>query len=174
MTVSPSTLKALFSTDRLVFPLQASIKKDVVEELATALVATGQLNKDDLRKFVKEIMAREALGTTAIGKGIAIPHVRTDFSASLVGVLGFSRDGVDFNSLDKRPTHAIFMLASPMADKDQQIRILGRIAAVANHANFLSFLLQSKSAQDVVDQRGLSLVIGGSQPKLKDPVMYFI
>ena len=66
-------------------------------------------------------------------------------------MLGFSRDGIDFDSLDKQPTHAVFMLASPLADKDQQIHILGRIAAVANHANFPSFLLQCKSAQDISD-----------------------
>ncbi len=151
MTDSRSTLRALFSVDRVVFPLQTSTKKDIVEELASALLATDQLKKPDLPKFVKEIIAREALGTTAIGRGIAIPHVRTDLSSGLTGVLGFSRDGVDFNSLDKHPTHALFMLASPMADKDQQIRILGRIAAVANHTNFPNFLLQCKSAQDVVD-----------------------
>ena len=151
MTVDLSKLKALFSVDRVVFPLQTSTKKEVVEELAGALVVTDQLNKDDLPKFVKEIMAREALGTTAIGRGIAIPHVRTALSSGLVGVLGFSRDGVNFDSLDKQPTHAVFMLASPMADKDSQIRILGRIAAVANHGNFLNFLLQCRSAQDVVD-----------------------
>ncbi len=149
MSLSPSTLKALFPADRVIFPLQSSSKKDVVEELANALVATAQLDKADLGKFVKEIMAREALGTTAIGKGIAIPHVRTDLSSSLVGMLGFSPDGVDFNSLDKASTHAVFMLASPMDDKDQQIRILGRIAAVPIHGNFLTFLLQCKSSQDV-------------------------
>ena len=151
MTVDLSKLKALFSVDRVVFPLQTSTKKEVVEELANALAVTDQLNKDDLPKFVKEILAREALGTTAIGRGIAIPHVRTALSSGLVGVLGFSRDGVNFDSLDKQPTHAVFMLASPMADKDSQIRILGRIAAVANHGNFLNFLLQCRSAQDVVD-----------------------
>ncbi len=151
MTVDLSKLKALFSVDRVVFPLQTSTKKEVVEELANALAITDQLNKDDLPKFVKEILAREALGTTAIGRGIAIPHVRTALSSGLVGVLGFSRDGVNFDSLDKQPTHAVFMLASPIADKDRQIRILGRIAAVANHGNFLNFLLQCRSAQDVVD-----------------------
>jgi len=151
MTESRSKLRALFSVDRVVFPLQTSTKKEIVEELANALLATNQLKKPDLPKFVKEIMAREALGTTAIGRGIAIPHIRTALSSGLIGVLGFSRDGVDFDSLDKQPTHAVFMLASPMTDKDQQICILGRIAGVANHANFLNFLLQCKSAQDVVD-----------------------
>lgn len=151
MAVDISKLKALFSVDRVVFPLQSSTKKDVVIELTNALVLTDQLNKDHLPKFAKRIMARETLGTTAIGKGIAIPHVRTDFSNGLVGVLGFSPDGIDFDSLDKQPTHAVFMLASPMADKDQQIHILGRIAAVANHGHFLKFLLQCKSAQDIVD-----------------------
>ena len=151
MTQSPAKLKTLFSTDRVVFALQARTKKEVVQELAGALVATEQLKEKDTPKFIKEIMAREALGTTAIGKGIAIPHVRSKLASELIGVLGFSPDGIDFDSLDKQPTHVVFMLASPMADKDQQIRILGRIAGVANHANFLSFLLQCKSAQQIVD-----------------------
>ena len=146
---NPVNLKLLFSVDRIVFSLQNSDKTQVVQELVAALVATSQLPQDALGKFVKEIIAREALGTTAIGKGIAIPHIRTNLSSSLVAILGFSQAGIDFGSLDKKPTHAVFMLASPMAEKDQQIRILGRIAAVANHENFLRFLLQCKSAQDV-------------------------
>ena len=144
-------LKGVFPADRILFPLQQSSKDQVVQELAAGLVATGQIEQDDLGKFVKEILAREALGTTAIGKGIAIPHIRTNLSSSLVALLGFSMDGIDFNSLDKQPTHAVFMLASPMAQKDTQIRILGRIAAVANHENFSKFLVQCKSAQDVSD-----------------------
>ena len=144
-------LKVLFSADRIIFPLQSSAKIQVVEELAAALVATSQLSKDAVGKFVKGILAREALGTTAIGKGIAIPHVRTNLSIGLVALLGVSKVGVDFGSLDKKPTRAVFMLASPLAQKDQQIRILGRIAAVANHENFLKFLLQCKSAQAVTD-----------------------
>ena len=151
MSPSPAKLKSLFSPDRLVFPLQAQTKKEVIQELAEVLVATEQLKEKDTAKFVKEITARENLGTTAIGKGIAIPHVRSKLASELIGVLGFSPEGIDFDSLDKRPTHVVFMLASPMTDKDQQIRILGRIAGVANHANFLSFLLQCKSAQQIVD-----------------------
>ncbi|NIA07262.1 MAG: PTS transporter subunit EIIA [Actinobacteria bacterium] len=144
-------LKSVFPADRILFPLQQSSKDQVVQELAEGLVATGQIAQKDMDKFVKEILAREALGTTAIGKGIAIPHIRTDLSSSLIALLGFSKEGIDFNSLDKKPTHAVFMLASPMAQKDQQIRILGRIAAVANHENFLKFLLQCESAQAVAD-----------------------
>ena len=144
-------LTELFSVDRVIFTLQSTGKTQAVEELIGALVATGQLAQGDVGKFAKEILAREALGTTAIGRGIAIPHIRTDLSNGLIGVLGFSKAGIDFNSLDKKPTHAVFMLASPMAQKDQQIRVLGRIAAVANHENFLRFLLQCKTAQDVTD-----------------------
>ena len=144
-------LTELFSVDRVIFTLQSTGKTQAVEELIGALVATGQLAENAVGKFVKEILAREALGTTAIGRGIAIPHIRTDLSNGLIGVLGFSKAGIDFNSLDKKPTHAVFMLASPMAQKDQQIRVLGRIAAVANHDNFLRFLLQCKTAQDVTD-----------------------
>ena len=151
MAVDTGKLSSLFSVDRVVLGLQGSGKKEIVDKLANALAVTGQLSKNDVEKFVKEILAREALGTTAIGKGIAIPHVRTELCSALIGVLGFSSDGVDFDSLDKQPTHAVFMLASPMADKDQQIKILGRIAAAANHENFLNFFLQCKSAQQIVD-----------------------
>lgn len=144
-------LKELFCEERIVFAMQAKGKDEIVSTLAGTLVETGQLKKNAVEKFVEGIKAREKLGTTAIGKGVAIPHVRTESCSGLVGVLGVSTDGVDFDSLDKKPTHAIFMLASPMADKDQQIRILGRIAAAANQENFLSFLLHCKSAKDVVD-----------------------
>jgi len=144
-------LRDLFCLERVVFPLGATSKNKIIEELADTLVASGQLKRASVGRFVKEILAREKLGTTAIGKGIAIPHVRSDMCENLVGVLGCSKNGVSFDSLDKKPTHAVFMLAAPLADKDQQIRILGRIATVANHDNFLNFFLQCKSAQQVVE-----------------------
>lgn len=150
-TADSGKLKDLFCLDRIVFAIQAADKNGVAQELAEILVSTNQIKKNAAEQFVKEIMDREKLGTTAIGRGIAIPHVRTELCSGLVGALGVSLDGVDFDSLDKKPTYAVFMLASPMADKDQQIRILGRIAGVANHDNFLNFLLQCKSAKDVVE-----------------------
>ena len=149
--VSGVRLKDLFCEERVVFAIQSGAKEEIVSNLAGTLVETGQLKKNAVKKFVGGIMAREKLGTTAIGKGISIPHVRTESCSGLVGALGVSLEGMDFNSLDKKPTHAVFMLASPLADKEQQIRILGRIAGVANHDNFLNFLLHCKSAKEVVE-----------------------
>ena len=96
----------------LIIPeLKSKDKNGVIKEMASKFKEVGVI--EDEKTFIKAIQAREALESTAIGDCIAIPHARSDAADRLTVALGKSREGVDFESLDGKPVHLIFMIACP-------------------------------------------------------------
>jgi len=73
-------------------------------------------------------MAREALGSTAIGQGIAIPHGKCDCIKKLVGCLGVSKEGIKFDSLDGEPAYIFFLLIAPVDSAGPHLKALARIS----------------------------------------------
>ncbi len=80
--------------------LAAEDKEGVIEELVSALVAAGAIQASERDSIVKCIMKREELGSTGIGRGVAVPHTKHPSVEELVGTVGVSAEGVDFTSLD--------------------------------------------------------------------------
>ncbi|MCD4780587.1 MAG: PTS sugar transporter subunit IIA [Candidatus Omnitrophica bacterium] len=108
--------------------LSATTKPHVIEELVTLLVDAGALNKKDKKKILEVLMAREELGSTAIGQGIAIPHGKSDCVNKLVGALGISKKGINFDSLDGEPSHIFFLLVAPVDSAGPHLKALARIS----------------------------------------------
>ena len=88
--------------------LQSQDKKGVIEELVDLLIKAGVVEKRTKAKIIETLMAREVLGSTAIGQGIAIPHGKCDHIDKLTGAMGVSKSGVDFDSLDGEPVYIFF------------------------------------------------------------------
>ena len=88
-------------------------KKNHIKEMVSVLVDAGKVKKADLNKIITKLMDREKLGSTGIGEGIAIPHIKTDYVTSTTGALGISQKGVDFESLDGEPVYISFLLLTP-------------------------------------------------------------
>ncbi|HBO97219.1 MAG TPA: PTS fructose transporter subunit IIA [Candidatus Omnitrophica bacterium] len=103
-------------------------KKDVIEELLELLIAAGAVEKRHKNKVLEVLMAREALGSTAIGQGIAIPHGKCDCVKKLVGCLGISRPGIDFDSLDGEPAYIFFLLVAPSDSAGPHLKALAKIS----------------------------------------------
>nr|MCU0876124.1 PTS sugar transporter subunit IIA [Pirellulaceae bacterium] len=93
--------------------LKAEDKRSVVEELVGAIVAAGGVKADEQESIVQAVMKREELGSTGIGRGVAVPHSKHASVNRLIGTVGISRDGVDFNSLDGEKVQIFFLLVSP-------------------------------------------------------------
>src|SRR3990167_6397787 len=94
--------------------LTSTTKADVIAELVDLLISAGSIEKKHRKKVLEILMAREALGSTAIGQGIAIPHGKYDGIKKLVGCLGISREGINFDSLDGEPAYIFFLLVAPV------------------------------------------------------------
>jgi len=108
----------LTSPDRFIPELEATDKESVLAEMADALVADSPLrNKETILEMLK---SREALGSTAVGPGVAFPHGRTLATQDLIIIVARSSKGVDFDSVDGGPTHLFFMLIAPPQDTGNQ------------------------------------------------------
>ena len=88
------------STQSICAELTSTDKESVVSELVDALLKAGNIKEADRDDIIKAIMKREELGSTGIGRGIAVPHTKHPSVDKLVGTVGVSSDGVDFESLD--------------------------------------------------------------------------
>jgi PTS system fructose-specific IIA component/PTS system nitrogen regulatory IIA component len=129
--------------------LQADDKETVITELVTCLVDSARVSVDDRDSIVQAIMKREELGSTGIGKGVAVPHTKHPSVERLVGTVGVSPDGVDFNSLDGEKVQLFFMLLSPPDRPGDHLRALESISKQLREDTFCRFLKQSKSAEDI-------------------------
>ncbi len=108
--------------------LKSTSKKDVIEELVGLLIDAGALEKKYKNKVLEVLIAREALGSTAIGQGIAIPHAKSDCVKKMVGCLGVSKSGINFDSLDGEPAHIFFLLIAPADSAGPHLKALARIS----------------------------------------------
>lgn len=124
--------------------LASSTKSEVLAEMASVL-AKHQTGVDPavLRKVLEE---RELLASTAIGDGIAIPHGKLDSVPQLVGALGRSPAGLEFESIDGKPTHLVFMLVAPSSSTGIHLKALARLSRLFRDAMFRQRLLEAPDA----------------------------
>jgi PTS system fructose-specific IIA component/PTS system nitrogen regulatory IIA component len=129
--------------------LGADEKESVIRELVEALVESGDIATDERDSIVKAIMKREELGSTGIGRGVAVPHTKHPSVDRLIGTVGVSGEGVDFNSLDGEKVQLFFLLISPPDRPGDHLRALENISRQLRDDTFCRFLKQSKTAEDV-------------------------
>jgi PTS system nitrogen regulatory IIA component len=126
--------------------LKAQNKKGILEELVAPVAAIANVNQEDL---VKVLMERERLGSTGIGGGIGIPHGKMRDLESLVLGFGLSRKGVDFESLDSKPTHIFFLLVTPENSTGLHLKLLARISRILKNEPFKERLLNASDAEEI-------------------------
>jgi len=129
--------------------LGASDKESAIREMVEALVAAGQLAEDACESIISAILKREELGSTGIGRGIAVPHTKHPSVERLVGTVAISQSGVEFNSLDGEPVALFILLISPPDRPGDHLRALENISRQLRDETFCRFLRQSKSVEDV-------------------------
>jgi mannitol/fructose-specific phosphotransferase system IIA component (Ntr-type) len=113
--------------DAILPDLAASSKEGVIREMVQALQSAGQFPNTDLEDIVRAVLRREQLGSTGIGRGIAIPHTRHAAVAQLVGSIALSRAGVAFDSIDSEPVHVFVLLISPQDRPGDHLRALENV-----------------------------------------------
>jgi fructose-specific phosphotransferase system IIA component len=129
--------------------LQATTKEGVIQELVQSLLDAGQIDGEQREDIVAAIMKREELGSTGIGRGVAVPHTKHPSVQKLVGTVGVSESGVDFDSLDGERVQLFFLLISPPERPGDHLRALENISRQLRDETFCRFLKQSKTVDDV-------------------------
>lgn len=141
-------------SDFVVSPsIQADISADdkpgVIRELVESLAKAGAVAAAEAAGIIAAIMKREELGSTGIGRGVAVPHTKHKSVDKLIGTVGISHHGVDFNSLDGEKVHLFFLLISPHDRPVDHLRALENISRQLRDETFCRFLKQSHAPSEI-------------------------
>jgi PTS system fructose-specific IIA component/PTS system nitrogen regulatory IIA component len=130
--------------------ITADDKEGVIREMVQALLNAGKVAESEYESIVKAIMKREELGSTGIGRGVAVPHTKHPSIDRLVGTVAVSAEGVDFDSLDGEKVHLFFLLISPPDRPGDHLRALENVSRQLRDESFCRFLKQAKSPEDIL------------------------
>ena len=131
--------------------LNAATKEDAIRAMVVSLAAAGSVKSADQEGIIAAILKREELGSTGIGKGVAVPHTKHPSVDKLVATVAISRTGVEFASLDGDQVQILFLLVSPPDRPGDHLRALENISRHLRNDNFCNFLKQATTAQAVID-----------------------
>ncbi len=134
--------------DAVLTDLKARDKKGLIEEMGLPVSRIAGVNSGDM---VRVLLERERLGTTGIGGGIGIPHGKLKGIDSLILGFGLSRGGVDFESIDGKPTHIFFLLLTPENSIDIHLRMLARISGILKNEIFKQRLMNASDADEILE-----------------------
>jgi mannitol/fructose-specific phosphotransferase system IIA component (Ntr-type) len=141
-------LRDLFTADAVKLDLEAESKDELLKELV-ALMGLDEKSEAILFKTLKR---RENLGSTGIGKGIAIPHCRSLMANRLRLAYGRKKGGMDFNAIDAAPVHNFFLIvAPPLEVSNQYLPVLGKIAQFAKDPEVPDLLLDLETPEDFLE-----------------------
>jgi len=130
--------------------LSADTKETVIREMVQSLLDVGKVQPPEFDSIVKAILKREELGSTGIGRGVAVPHTKHPSVERLVGAVAVSAEGVDFNSLDGEKVHLFFMLISPPDRPGDHLRALENVSRQLRDDSFCKFLKQAKNSEEIL------------------------
>lgn len=131
--------------------LEAKDKWDAIEELIDLGVVAGELKKENRDKVLDAVFDRERSMSTGMERGIAIPHTSTMLVSNVVGLIGISKAGIPFESLDSRPAQIIVLLVIPRDKFQQHVRTLAGIARLFNHEQMAEALKNAKSSEEAME-----------------------
>ena len=136
--------------DAIIPALAGTTKEGVIREMVESLRAAGQFRGADLEDVIRAILKRELLGSTGIGRGVAIPHTKHNSVERLVGTVAVSPgSGVAFESLDGEPVHVFVLLISPQDRPGDHLRALENVSRCLRDDNFVRALRSAKTREEI-------------------------
>jgi fructose-specific phosphotransferase system IIA component len=129
-------------------PLQAQTKDAAIRELVQVLVDAGTIQ--DPEATCDAVLAREALGSTGLENGLAVPHAKTTAVTDLAIAIGISPKGVEFSALDGQPSHLLFLLIAPPDKSGPHIEALAEIARLTRSPVFTRVLRAAANAEEAM------------------------
>ena len=139
----------LLSPDAISVDMRSTAKDDILAELADILVESDSIKRSERSEILKKLKEREVLGSTGIGKGVAIPHAKCQKTKKMISAFGISKKGVDFKSLDGEPTHIFFLLVAPGETPGPHLKALAKISRLLDDKFIRDRLRGASSAQEV-------------------------
>ncbi len=132
--------------EAIITDIKSKVKNEVIEELVESISKITGINSAEL---IRVLLERERLGSTGIGGGIGIPHGKLKSLESLIMGFGLSKKGVEFESIDGRPTHLFFILLTPENSTGLHLKLLARISRLLKNESFKKKLMKATDSNQV-------------------------
>lgn len=140
----------ILSNEQIITDLQAADRWQAIEELINNLVTTGKIKPENKAAIAAVVKKRETSMSTGIGFGIGIPHASTDLITEVVGALGRSKTGVQFDSLDNQPVNLVMLFLVPQGQFQKHLHTLANIAKLLHRAEFRQALEHAPDADSML------------------------
>lgn len=144
-------LAQYISADQVCMDLESHSRDEAIHEILDQLVEAGALQSDEVEPVLRAIVQRETLGTTAIGRQVAVPHARLEHLEETVIGVGLSREGVEFHALDGQPVRGMFLVLGSPEKPEQYIDVMKSISEMIQTEDFRRFLWRSQNPGEVVE-----------------------
>ena len=143
-------LVSFFHPDLFIPDLDSDCKDDALQSMVSHLAQRKMFRNANI--VLETLRMREKLGSTGIGKGVAIPHGRSSVTKALILLFARSEKGIDFDAVDGKPVHLFFMILAPHVEKDSlYLPLLGKIVEVTREAAARKRLLKAADMKAVTD-----------------------
>ena len=139
------------SEESVCMSIEAAERDDALRELLVNLVSHNKLPEAQVEPSMEALLAREKLGSTALGKGVAVPHARVEGLEQTLVAFGYSEEGIEFDALDGQPVQYFFLVISPEDDHEEYVALMGKISQLVRDHDFRRFLEAARESEDVVD-----------------------
>lgn len=137
----PIKITSYLTPELVCVPMASTSKNDAITELVDLMVKNNHVRERD--RLLAAVLEREAQRTTGVGRGLAIPHAKTDVCPKLVVAFGRTAQPIDFASIDKQPVRLVVLLAGPPTETGLHIQILARLSRMVTNDAILRELLDA-------------------------------
>lgn len=141
----------ILTNEQIITDLRATNRWEAIDELIGNLVKTGKIKPEHQEAIAAVVKKRESSMSTGIGFGIGIPHASTDLIYEVVGALGRSKVGVNFDALDNQPVSIVMLFLVPQGQFQKHLHTLANIAKMLHKADFRQALLQAPDARAMLE-----------------------
>jgi len=148
-------LSEILNADEIKIDLEAEDKMEAIEELIDLLISEHEVSLRDRDHIMEVVFQRESSVSTGVGGGIAIPHGTVDCIDDIVGAVGISKNGIDFDSIDGEPVYIVILLLVPKIQVSKHIKTLAQIARIFNQdiiRNSIRSAESSKKVYSIIEQ----------------------
>ena len=131
--------------------LEAEDKLEAIEELVDLLISEHEISLRNRDYILEVVFQRESSISTGVGGGVAIPHGTVDCINEIVGAVGISAKGIDFDSFDGEPVYIVLLLLVPKTDFGKHIKTLAQIARILNHEKICNNIRSAESSEEILN-----------------------
>lgn len=138
-------------TETIRMTLESQEREEAVRALLQSFVTAQGMPDKLVDEALAAVLDREKLGSTAIGRGVAVPHARLEELERVHVAFGYSPRGVEFNALDRQPVHEIFLVIAPRNHTDEYVSVMERITRLVQNADFRRFVARADTPDEILE-----------------------